>query len=407
MKKISIAIINIGNELLLGKTVNTNLSWMGNELACMGMEVAKAVIIPDAGEDIRATLKELVGKHSVIIFTGGLGPTEDDITKKEIAEFFGKELIYDDSIWQDMLTKFTQRNRPIPENNKIQAYVPEDFVVLENSRGTAPGLYYQTDDLLLFAVPGVPLEMKHLFTNKIKPILLEKYPTNGWFLQTLNTYGIGESATAELMDDIVLPEDVNIAWLPQTGRVDICVYGSNAEGCKQVYAEIKHILHEWVWGENYQTVAEKVHELLTANNMTLAFAESCTGGLVNKLLTDMAGSSNYLLGGIVSYANEVKENLLNVRKETLESFGAVSEECAKEMAEGLKAKFKADFNVSITGIAGPDGGSEEKPVGLVYMGFAYRNTTEVFKMRFTGNRDSVRLKAAEFVFHQIVKSLEK
>ena len=406
MKKISIAIVNIGNELLLGKTVNTNLTWLGNELACMGMEVSKAVLIPDEGADIRSTLAELVGKFSVIIFTGGLGPTKDDITKIEIADFFGKKLIYDESIWLDMQKKFTRRNRAIPENNKIQAYVPEDFVVMENSLGTAPGLYYKAEDLLLFAVPGVPYEMKHLFNEKIKPILLENYPTNGWFLKTLNTYGIGESATAELMDDINLPEDVHIAWLPQTGRVDFRVYGSNTEGCQLVYNEIESILQEWVWGENYLSLSAKVHEVLTLKKMRLACAESCTGGMVNKLLTDIPGSSVYLLGGVISYANEVKESLLGVSPDTLEQYGAVSEECAREMVLGLEAKFHADINVSVTGIAGPDGGTEEKPVGTVYVGLILNGELEVFKMRFTGSRDSVRLKATEFVYYQIIKSLE-
>jgi len=194
--------------------------------------------------------------------------------------------------------------------------------------------------------------------------------------------------------------------LPQTGRVDIRVYGSDTIACAQAYREIQSLLKDWVWGENYLSMAQKVHELLIETHKTVACAESCTGGMIQKLLTDLAGSSAYLLGGIICYANEIKEKLLSVSPKTLIKDGAVSEQCAREMLEGLKLNFLSDFRVSVTGIAGPDGGDDEKPVGLVYIGIAFGNQTEIFKMQFIGNRDSIRFKTAEFVFYQMIKYLE-
>jgi len=407
--KESIAIVNIGNELLLGRTINTNLSWLGNELASMGLEVSKALIIPDDSDSIKEVLEHLIPSYSLIIFTGGLGPTKDDISKKVIAEFFGKELIFDEKIWLKIQDMFAFRKVPVPEINKNQALVPKDFTILQNDMGTAPGLFYHEKNMMLFAMPGVPIEMKHLFTERIKPILAKACSNKEWFLQTINTYGISESAIAELMEVLTIPDNVHIAWLPQTGRVDIRVYGSEKKACQKAYDEIKALLKPYIWGENYANVAQKLHELLITKQKTIACAESCTGGMIQKLLTDMPGSSAYLQGGIISYSNEIKERLLYVPHEIIEQDGAVSESCARAMMDGLKKSFNSDFRVSVTGIAGPDGGSDlpdEKPVGLVYIGIAYAEIAEIFKMRFLGNRDSIRFKTAEFVFYQMIKCLE-
>jgi len=399
-------IITIGNEILLGKTLNTNLAWIGDQLAQLGISLEEAITIKDDKKAIMDCLESYTRRYDLIITTGGLGPTKDDISKNTIAEFFGKELIFIEEIWQKIQDMFAFRNVAIPEVNRNQAIVPQDFIALDNQQGTAPGLFYEFDNKLLFCFPGVPLEMKHLFTDRALAIIKEKYQVSSFFLNTINTYGISESATAEILDDIILEENVNLAWLPQTGRVDLRIYGHNSEACQKLNDEIKKRLKDYLWAENSNSLSETIHNAFIKNNKSISLAESCTGGLIQKLLTDNAGSSVYLKGGIVCYSNESKKNLLGVSQNTLDEFGAVSHQTAKEMLIGLKKNFKSDYYVSVTGIAGPDGGTEEKPVGLVYIGIADHESVNIFKMRFLGTRDSIRFKTAEFVFYKILKLME-
>lgn len=406
MQKKKVAIISIGNEILLGKTVNTNLAFLGTELTRLGFEIAESVTIPDEEEAIKHYLNKYVNHYDIVMSTGGLGPTKDDITKSVIAQFFNKELIFVDAIWEKINQMFAFRKMPIPEVNRNQALVPQDFQILENDHGTAPGLFYEKDQTLFFAMPGVPLEMTHLFTDRITPILKSHFALSEYYINTLNTYGISESLTAEILDDLTFDDDVHLAWLPQTGRVDIRVYGYHLAKCDQLYQEIKHRLKDYVWGENYSSLAEKLRQLLLSDQMTLSSAESCTGGLIQKLLTDQPGSSAYVAGGVVTYSNQAKQDLLKVKEETLNVFGAVSKECAEEMLIGLKKLFDTDFHISVTGIAGPDGGSDEKPVGLVYIGISFKDTQDIYQMRFIGTRDSIRFKVAEFVFYKMIKILE-
>lgn len=406
MQIIKAGIITIGNEILLGKTINTNLAWLGNELSKLGISLEESITIKDDKEQILFLLDNYYKRFDLIITTGGLGPTKDDITKNTIAEYFGKELDFVDEIWEKVQNMFAFRNVPISEINRNQAIVPRDFTALKNDQGTAPGLFYEKESKLFFAFPGVPLEMKHLYTERVLPIIKDRFDMNEFYIKTINTYGISESTTAEILDDIVLEEKVNLAWLPQTGRVDIRIYGHNIKGCERLHDEINSRLADYVWSEDSNSLSEKIHEIMIAKKKTVALAESCTGGLIQKLMTDNSGSSEYLSGGIICYSNDSKMKLLGVKAETLDEHGAVSHQTAKEMVIGLKRVFDTDFYISVTGIAGPVGGTEEKPVGLVYIGISYKNEMNVYKMRFIGTRDSIRFKTAEFVFYKMLKMLE-
>ncbi len=401
---VKVSIINIGNELLLGRTVNTNLSWLGNQLAEIGLPITKSVTIQDDPQEIQNTLRSEWRQNDIVIITGGLGPTDDDLTKKTIADFFGKKLEFREEVWMDVQEIFTRRSLQVPEINRSQAMVPEGFVALRNTVGTAPGLYFTQDGKSLFALPGVPLEMKNLFENHISAILKNKYQCNPVIIRQIRTWNISESALAEKLKDVSIPEEIKLAWLPQTGRVDLRIYGYDKDLIEKCLNQIREIAQEWVWGEDEDTPQTILYEFLTKKNLTLAVAESCTGGLVQQLITSVPGASKYFNGGIVSYSNEIKINQLKVKSETIDKSGAVSVETAAEMALGVRTEFKADIGISVTGIAGPEGGSKEKPVGTVCFGISDKSQLLTTKVVFNGTRDSIRFKAAEFVIIYLIKS---
>lgn len=401
------AVITIGNEILLGRTLNTNLAWLGRELASLGIPLAYSIAIPDDPIEIRKALENTWNCFDVVISTGGLGPTEDDMTKASIAEFFGKELRFDDDVWQHVEGLFSRRGMPTPEINRCQAMVPEDFIALRNDLGTAPGLYYKEQSKLFFALQGVPLEMKHIFTDRIKPIILQTLPNAlPVYQSTLHTHGISESRLAELFGWDQLPPGVNLAWLPQTGRVDMRFYGSDANAIKQAICKALPVLKDYVWGYDDDSPASVLLDSLKQRNETISLAESCTGGWTQKLLTDVSGASQCYLGGVVSYANSMKKDILQVPGIILERMGAVSAECAAAMAKGIKRLTKSCNAISVTGIAGPEGGSKEKPVGTVFFGFETRESSWTKKQVFNGERDSIRLKAAEFALLELIKYLQ-
>jgi nicotinamide-nucleotide amidase len=395
--KYQVCIINIGNELLLGQTVNTNLSWLGKQLANLGLPITRSVTIQDVPAAITSTLSAEWQTHDIVIITGGLGPTDDDLTKQTIADFFGKELEFHEDIWQQVQSIFARREIITPEINRSQAMVPQDFVALANHRGTAPGLYYQADKKSLFALPGVPTEMKYLFSEYIKDILSEQYDCEPVFIKTWHTWDIGESALAEKLAELKLPEGVQLAWLPQTGRVDLRIYGAKRElvesTADDIYKQVKH----WIWGSDDDKPQSVLYKLMTEQKLTLAVAESCTGGLVEELITGIPGASQYFLGGIVSYSNAIKEKQLHVLPKTLEQYGAVSTQTAVEMALGIRLITEADFGISITGIAGPEGGTEDKPVGTVCFAISDKKQIISNRMVFNGDRHSIRFKAAEYI----------
>ncbi|MDD4676277.1 MAG: CinA family nicotinamide mononucleotide deamidase-related protein [Candidatus Cloacimonetes bacterium] len=405
--KMNAAIINIGNEILMGKTINTNLAYLGSELTKLGILAEYAVTIKDEPNAIKQILQDTWKKYDIVITTGGLGPTEDDLTKAAIANFFGKNQHFDNSIWEHIQKMFAFRNIPIPETNRSQAMVPDDFIPLQNDLGTAPGLLYQEGDYLFFALQGVPSEMKHIFETHIKKIIAKTYPNyKPLHIKTLRTYEIAESRLAELFTLSDLPEGISIAWLPQIGRVDLRFYGTDVRKVEEAADSALNKIHPYVWGYDEESPAEILLSLLLNNFYTLSVAESCTGGLVQKLVTDVPGASNSFLGGVITYTNELKKKILKVSDKVLETKGAVSETCAMQMAEGIKLLTNSTCAISITGIAGPDGGTEKKPVGTVCFGFIAAEKHWSEKQFFTGDREIVRIKAAEFAILTLIKYLQ-
>lgn len=401
------AVITIGNEILLGKTLNTNLAYLSGQLAALGVPVEYSLTVKDDPVEIRNALEQCWKRFDVVITTGGLGPTADDITKRVIAEFFGKELLFSAEVWDQVQSRFGARELPTPQINRNQAMVPEDFQALQNERGTAPGLFYTAGGKCFFAFAGVPSEMKHVFDTHVPGILSGQYGNSPAIVQrTLHSFGISESALAEIVSEEIIPKDVSLAWLPQTGRVDLRLYGNNEPAVEEAVAFIEPLVEDWLWGRDEDTPVSVLSALLLRKGYTISLAESCTGGLIQKMLTDQSGASEIFGGGIVAYSNALKTKLLGVLESTLDEHGAVSSACAMEMACGIKSLTESVVAISVTGVAGPSGGTVEKPVGTVYFGFSVLNDVWSRKQIFSGDREAIRHKAAEYALLHMIKHLQ-
>lgn len=401
------AIISIGNEILLGKTLNTNLAWLAGELALLGLPVDYAVTVKDDSAAIHKALEQCWSEYDIVITTGGLGPTDDDITKRSIAEFFETDLVFDPMVWEDVQARFAIRQLPTPDINRNQAMLPRGFTALRNERGTAPGLFFTAGEKCFLAFAGVPLEMQIVFETQARDLLRERYGTDNAIVQTtLHTFGISESALAELLSGFRIPDNVNLAWLPQTGRVDLRLYGSDPDAVAGAVVDCLPWIRDFYWGQDEDTPVSVLSAWLKQRGETISVAESCTGGLVQKMITDLTGSSEIFSGGVVAYSNALKTTLLRVRAETLERYGAVSQECAREMAQGIKDLTDSSVAISVTGVAGPDGGTELKPVGTVCFGFSFLNEVTGLTQRFSGDRAGIRHKAAEFAILHLMKLLQ-
>lgn len=403
----SSAVISIGNEILLGKTLNSNLAYLASQLAAMGFPVEFSLTVKDDPWEIKNALSQCWQRFDIVISTGGLGPTTDDITKQVIAEFFGKKLLYSDEVWEQVQSRFSARNLPTPEINRNQALVPEGFQALQNERGTAPGLSYCSGGKCFFAFAGVPGEMKHVFDTHVKGILQAQYGSCAPIIQrTLHSFGISESALAEIVPEDIIPEGVSLAWLPQTGRVDLRLYGNQEASVDSTVGLIEPLVQDWLWGRDEDTPVSVLSELLLRKGCTISLAESCTGGLIQTMITSRSGASEIFQGGIVAYSNALKTKLLGVRETTLAEHGAVSDACAMEMATGIKSLTESAVAISITGVAGPSGGTVDKPVGTVYFGFSVLNDVWSVKQIFSGDREAIRHKAAEFAILHMIKHLQ-
>ncbi|MDD3096719.1 MAG: competence/damage-inducible protein A [Candidatus Cloacimonetes bacterium] len=401
-------VISIGNEILLGRTLNSNLSFLGRELSRLGIPILRCLCIQDEDQEIQQALLQAWQEADVVISTGGLGPTLDDLTRQSIADFFGKELRFDEDVWDYIQAMFQRRNMMIPESNRAQAMVPEGFEVLQNHRGTAPGLYYKASGKHFFALQGVPGEMREIFSQQIAPILKQAFPMAKEIVQRdLHTFNIGESALAEIVHEDELPRQVNLAWLPQTGRVDLRIYGNDVGALHEAEQIIRAKAGEYVWGVDDEDPSQSLIRALKHLGYSISVAESCTGGLLQKLLSDVAGCSEVFWGGVISYHNDVKTKLLGVPETLLEKWGAVSPECAESMALGVQRLLATDVAISITGIAGPDGGSPEKPVGTVYFGFRIGEQGIIEHRLLFGDRESIRHKAAETAILLLHNELRK
>ncbi|WP_440998759.1 competence/damage-inducible protein A [Fodinibius sp. SL11] len=409
-------IISIGNELLIGDTVNTNASWLGNVLTEVGIDVTHIYTIGDDLATMKDILSEALSATDLIITTGGLGPTHDDITKRAVTELFDCELVLEDSVLDFIKKVFKKRNIPFSKSNYHQAEVPDCCEVLFNTHGTAPGMWFDRGSVKLAVLPGVPHEMKHLVNEKVIPkVRAINGDTEFRRSHYITTAGIGESTLSDevvgsLVD--VLPEHVSVAYLPspQGTRIRISAYGSSDDEIDERIApvrdHIKQKAEKYIIGEGKDlNLAKAVGDLLVEHEMLISVAESCTGGYLANAITDVPGSSRYLMGGLVAYANQVKENQLGVSTDDLNSHGAVSKPVALQMAKGVAKQLGADIGVSTTGIAGPSGGTEEKPVGTVWIGFWNQDEHFAIKAHFTNDRQINKERSGAVALEMVRRSI--
>ena len=406
-------IITVGTEILLGDILNTNTHYLSNELANMGIDVYYQITVGDNEQRLLSQLKESFKRSDLVILTGGLGPTEDDITKEVCAKYFNMEMEFHEQSWDKIIEIHNKMNRKPTENNRKQAYFPKGSLILPNKYGTAPGCIMEKDKKTIIVMPGPPKEMKPMFDNYVKPFLL-KDNKNILKSKVLRIIGMGESKIEnDLLDLIDKQINPTIATYAKDGEctVRITAKGKNEKEVESLIEpisnEIKSRFKEKVYGEDDTAIEDEVDKILVDNNLTIAVAESCTGGMVAADLINYPGISSVFMEGCVTYSNEAKMMTLNVKKETLNTVGAVSEQCAKEMSEGVAARHNTNIGLSTTGIAGPEGGSEDKPVGLVYMGITINNKTIVKKYIFNGNRQQIRSRACKTLLNDLRLELLK
>ncbi len=388
----NVTIINIGDELLIGQVVNTNASTMSRLLTAAGMEVRKTLVVGDERQAIWDAVDEAMHTSDAVLVTGGLGPTKDDITKKLLCEYFNSELVENDMALQNVKRIFESRGYELTPVNRAQALVPKCCEVLNNDLGTAPCMWFSNEGKILVSLPGVPFEMEWLMRNRVIPKLQETFKTDIIITKNILVQGIGESFLSDLIEpwELSLPENVKLAYLPVAGmtklRLTYRSHLNNQSNLNNLTKGLYELAGKYIVGEDCETLDELVHKTLIERGLTLATAESCTGGNIARLLTAQAGASTYFKGGVVAYSNEVKESALGVKHSTLEAHGAVSEETVREMVEGVRTRLGADLAIATTGIAGPDGGTAEKPVGTVWIAVADATHTEAKLLQFGANR---------------------
>lgn len=397
MERINASIITIGDELLIGQVIDTNSAWMAQELNKVGIWLRRRLSIGDVKEEIIAALDEESKKASIILITGGLGPTADDITKPVLAEYFGGKLVMHEESLQRVTAIFQRLNRPMIERNRKQAELPDVCTVIPNDRGTAPGMWFEKDGKIFVSMPGVPHEMKGMVTNYVLPQLQQHFSLPFIDHRTLLTAGIGESFLAEKIADweTGLPGNIKLAYLPNYGMVRLRITGMGTDRedlageLNQQFAKLQTLVQEWLVTTEDITLSQVVGKLLLKQNRTISTAESCTGGYLAHLITEVAGSSAYYKGSVISYANEIKNKVLGVADEVLKTKGAVSEETVRAMIKGALAVNNTDYAIATSGIMGPAGGSPEKPVGTVWIAVGNHEETvaEKLSLRFDRSRN--------------------
>jgi nicotinamide-nucleotide amidase len=376
-------IISIGDEILIGQTVNTNAAWIGEQLSMIGFDVNCITTIHDQREDILEVLKIAESKSDVIIITGGLGPTIDDITKPTLCEFFDTELVPNKEVLSMIKVMMKKRGIPMNEKNRRQAEVPANCKVLKNIRGTAPGMLFEKNRKVFISMPGIPYEMKYIMTEHVIPQLKYRFKLQNVIRRNIMTYGLPEARLAEKLTGFeeALPGDIRMAYLPNHGIIKLRLTATGEDKNllqEKVEAQVKKlydIIPDLIYGENEEPLEFAAGTLLRETKQTLCTAESCTGGKIAHLLTTMPGSSDYYKGSVIAYDNSTKNEVLKVPKKLLEKYGAVSEEVVKSMAEGARQLMNTDFSVATSGIAGPDGGTSDKPVGTLWIAVASENNT--------------------------------
>jgi nicotinamide-nucleotide amidase len=389
-----VALLTIGDEILIGQIVDTNSAWLGNELNKIGAEVEEIRSVADTQSGIFDAVSNLMETHDVVLCTGGLGPTKDDITKKVLAEYFNSELHLHTPTLERIREIFKKFNKEISEAHHAQCHMPDAAKILTNKMGTAPGMWFEKGDKVLVSMPGVPHEMKYLMEAEVLPRLVERPDVEQIVHKTILTIGEGESTLADKLEKVIndFPENIKVAFLPGIGqvRVRLTAKGNSKSELEDLLEEktllVKNEIGQYIYGYGKMTLPEYIGEFLAENEMTLSIAESCTGGYLSQLITSIPGSSRYYQGSVIAYANEIKEAILSVNPDAIKKHGAVSEEVVSEMQKGVLNLYKTNLSIATSGIMGPSGGSKEKPVGTVYIADGNQERVKVRKLNLFKNR---------------------
>lgn len=388
-------IITIGDELLIGQTVDTNSAWIGAELSKAGFDIHRITSVHDRKEEILKVLGETAGRSDLVIITGGLGPTSDDITKPVLCEFFNTNLVFNTEVFGMIEDMMRRRGSQVNENNRRQAEVPESCRALKNNVGTAPGMWFEKDHMIYISLPGVPFEMKFIMNEHVIPELKKRFTAQVIIHRNIMTYGTYEAKLAEILSgfEAGLPKEIKLAYLPSYGviKLRLTATGKDAGILNDMIDEqvkkLFRIIPEFIFSTVEKPVEEVVGDLLRQKRYTVSTAESCTGGNIARMITSIPGSSDYFTGSVIAYDNKVKTGVLGVNENTLKEHGAVSKQVVAEMAEGARKLFNTDFAVATSGIAGPDGGSPGKPAGTVWIAVASGDTTTVEKEVYSHERN--------------------
>ncbi len=395
-------IITIGDEILFGQTLDTNSHWISGALDEINVKVVRKTTIGDSEDQILDAFKEAEKRADLIIITGGLGPTKDDLTKPLLAKYFGVSLVRDEEALNEIQNLFQRANRPMSENNIAQADLPSNCEKISNRLGTAPGMWFDENSKVFISMPGVPYEMKAMMEELLIPKISKRFGTGIIYHKVIKTIGIPESTLASKISswETNLPQNIKLAYLPSVGQVKLrlTATGTNLQDMENTVAKqvqmLVPLIESYIYGFDDDEIQKKIGDLLISNSHTISTAESCTGGYLSSLITSVPGSSRYYKGSIVSYSNEVKIEQLNILPKDLENHGAVSEEVVRKMAEEVRVRLKTDVSLAVSGIAGPEGGTEEKPVGTVWIAYADSEKTISKKVNFTKDRDlNIKLSA--------------
>ena len=406
-------IISIGDELLIGQVVNTNAAWLGNILTINGMEVISTLTIGDGEQDIWEAL-DACSDVDIIVMTGGLGPTADDITKPTLCKYFNTELEFCQDAYDNVMSIFTKRGYHMTERNRGQAYIPKSCTYIPNRYGTAPCMWFEKGKSVYISMPGVPFEMKNVFEQEILPMLLSHFKITPYINKVVMTTGVGESFLADKIKDWedALPDFLSLAYLPQYGMVRLRLEGRHPDRdflqhtIDERIEQLKDLIGEYIFGYDEKPLAEVVFEKLKAAGATMASAESCTGGSIAKMITAIPGSSEVFKGTVVSYSTEVKENVLGVSHDDVVKYTVVSQQVAEQMAMGVKALLKTDYAVATTGVAGPGGGTEENPVGTVWIAVAGPAGLVSKRYNFGNSRENNIERAAITAFEMLRRTIK-
>jgi nicotinamide-nucleotide amidase len=388
-------IITIGDEILYGQTLDTNAHWISGELDKIGIKVSKKLTIGDERTQILEAFTNSTKEADLVLITGGLGPTQDDLTKPLLAEFFSVQLELNESAYEDVTTLFAKAGREMTELNKLQAHLPTNCIKIKNEMGTAPGMWFEENETIYMSMPGVPYEMEHMMSTYVLPRLQDKLVDGIIYHKMVKTIGIAESKLAAKIEDWenALPSTIKLAYLPTYGQVKLRLTSTGHDrsslenATEQELIKLLDLIEDYVYGYDEDEIETVIGKLLKANNLTLATAESCTGGTIASMITSVPGSSSYYMGSVVSYDNRIKNEVLGVSQALLDKHGAVSEEVVSAMAEGVRKKLGVSIGIATSGIAGPDGGTPEKPVGTVWIAFANGDQTIAKKIQLTKDRN--------------------